>query len=140
MDVQINIWGVLGAVLASMVIGSLWYSNALFGKQWRKLDHIDEKKAKADMPMAMIGMVITSLLMAYVLAHVSYISYKFFVTNTFQSSAIMTGFWMWLGFVLPVLVSGSLFNQRRKKATLIHAGNWLITLLAMGIVIGSVGL
>jgi uncharacterized protein YacL len=140
MDVQINIWGVLAAVVASMVVGSLWYSNALFGKHWRMLEHIDEKRAKKEMPMGMIGMIITSLLMAYVLAHVTYLSYKFFTDNSYQMSAIMTAFWMWLGFVLPVVASNTLFNQRRKKAALLHAGNWLVILLVMGLVIGAIGL
>jgi hypothetical protein len=140
MDVQINLVGVIVAVIASMVVGWLWYSDWLLGKQWRMLEHIDEKRAKKDMPMGMVGMIITSFLMAYVLAHVSYLSFKFFTDNSYQSSALMTAFWMWLGFVLPVVLSNSLFNQRRKKATIIHAAFWLVNILVMGLVIGAIGL
>lgn len=140
MEVQINLVGVLAAVITSMVIGSIWYSNAVFGKQWRKLEGIDDKKAKTDMPRGMVGMVIISLLSAYVLAHVTYLSDSFFTDYSYQSAALNTAFWMWLGFVVPVVAGNSLFNQRPWKATAIHVGNWLVTLLGMGLVIGLIGL
>lgn len=140
MEVQINLIGVLAAAATAMVVGSLWYGNGLFGKQWRKLEDIDDKKAKADMPRGMIGMVIISLLAAYVLAHVTYLSNTFFVEQTYTNSALSTAFWMWLGFFVPALAGNSLFNQRPWKSTAIHLGNWLVTLLAMGLVLGAIGL
>lgn len=140
MEVQVDFVGVLVAVVVAMVIGSIWYSNAVFGKSWRKLENIDEKKAKADMPKGMVGMVVISFLAAYVLAHVTYLSNYFYAQDySFEASALMTAFWMWLGFVLPVLASNSLFNQRPWKSTAIHAGNWLLTLLGMGLAIGLIG-
>jgi hypothetical protein len=139
MEVQVNLIGVLAAVVAAMVIGSIWYSKAVFGRQWRKLEDIDEKKAKADMPRGMAGMVVISFLIAYVLAHVTYISDYFYGDYSYQSAALTTAFWMWLGFVLPVVAGNSLFNQRPWKATAIHAGNWLVTMLSMGLVIGAIG-
>ena len=139
MEVQVNLWGVLAAVVASVVIGGIWYSNAAFGKHWRRLENIDDKKAKADMPAGMVGMVIGSLLVAYVLAHVTYLSSKFFTDKTYLEAAYTTAFWMWLGFVVPILAGNSLFNQRPWKSTLIHMGNWLLIFIAMGLVIGWIG-
>lgn len=140
MEVQINLIGVLAAVITSMVIGSIWYSNAAFGKTWRKLEDIDDNQAKNDAPKGIVGMVVISLLVAYVLAHVTYLSDSFFTGYSYQSAALTTAFWMWLGFVVPVVAGNSLFNQRPWKASAIHAGNWLVTLLGMGLVIGLIGL
>jgi hypothetical protein len=140
MDVEINAVAVLVAAAVSMVVGGLWYSKPVFGKTWGKLEGIDEKKAKKDAPTALLGMAALSLVMAYVLAHVTYISDQFFTDTDFQGAALNTGFWMWLGFVAPVLVSNSLFNQRPWKSTVIHLGNWLVTLVGMGLAIGWVGL
>lgn len=139
MDVEVNIWGVLAAFVASMVIGSVWYSNSVFGKDWRKLAKLDAKKEKADMPKAMGIMVVMSLLTAYVLAHVTYLSFTFF-DYSFLSSALQTAFLMWLGFVFTGVVMMGAFEQRPMKLTAINLGNSLVTFLAMGAAIGLVGL
>jgi hypothetical protein len=140
MDVEVNLIGVLAAAVVAMVIGSVWYSNAVFGKQWRKLEDINEAKGKEGMGKGIAGMIVISLLAAYVLAHIAYLSDSFFVDSDFQSAAVSTAFWVWLGFFVPALAGNSLFNQRPWKSTIIHLGNWLVTLLAMGLTIGLIGL
>lgn len=140
MDVEVNIVGVLAAALVSMVVGGIWYSKSVFGKTWMKLGKIDEAKAKNGAAKAMLGMAALALVMAYVLAHVTYLSSSFFTEYTYQGAAISSAFWMWVGFVLPVSASDSLFNQAPWKLTTIQAGNWLVTLLGMGLVIGAIGL
>lgn len=140
MDVEINFIGVLAASIVSMVVGSIWYSKAVFGKVWLKLEKIDEKKAKKDAPNAILGMSVLAILMAYVLAHVTYLSSTFYPDYSYQGAALSSAFWMWVGFVLPVVASNSLFNQAPWKISAIHAGNWLVTLLGMGLVIGAIGL
>ena len=140
MDVEVNMLGVFLAAVSSMIVGSIWYSKGVFGTAWSKLAGIDEKKARQEMGMSLTGMFVLALVMAYVLAHVAYLSNAFFVDKTYTESAVTTGFWVWLGFVLPVAASNSLFDKKRKKLSAIHAGNWLVTLIVMGWVIGTVGL
>jgi hypothetical protein len=144
MDVEVNLIAVLAAAVVSMIIGSVWYSQRVFGKTWFELEKIkldkDQMGAGKAVATSMIGMAILALVMAYVLAHVSYLSFNFFTENDFKTATITTGFWMWLGFVLPVLASNSLFAQKPWKLTFINAGNWLVTLLAMGLTIGLIGL
>ena len=140
MDVEVNFAGILAAAVVSLAVGGIWYSKAVFGKTWAKLRKIDEKKAKKNAPKAMLGMVTLALVMAYVLAHVTYLSSSFFADYTYQGAAISSAFWMWAGFVLPVTASDSLFNQASWKLTAIQSGNWLVTLLGMGLVIGAIGL
>jgi len=140
MEVEVNLMAVLLAVISSMIVGGLWYSDALFGKSWAKMAGIDKSKQSSGAGMALAGMFVLGLVMAYVLAHISYLSAQFFTDYSFLKAAINTGFWVWLGFVLPVTASNMLFEQKRKKLTAINAGNWLVTLLVMGWVIGAVGL
>lgn len=139
MDVQINGLGLLAAVLASMVVGMVWYSKPLFRDLWVKLAKIDEKRLAKEMPKAMIVMVITALVLAYVMAHVTYLSYVFF-HYSYLSSAMSTSFWMWLGFVATVTIRVGAFEQRDMKLTAIGLGGTLATFLAMGAAIGLVAL
>lgn len=140
MEVDINLWGVFWAAVSSMVVGSIWYAKGVFGASWMKLAKIDESKQKDGAMMALVGMFALSLVMAYVLAHVTYLSVNFFTDYSYQKAAITSGFWMWLGFVLPTMAGTGLFEQRRKKLMAINTGNWLATLLVMGWVLGWVGL
>jgi hypothetical protein len=139
MEVEVNIWGVLAASVVSMVVGGIWYSKGVFGKTWAALEKIDEKKAKDGAMKALAGMLVLSLVMAYVLAHITYLSNFFYADNSFTTSGVMTALWVWVGFVLPTTASNSLFNQKPWKLSAIHAGNWLVTLVGMGLVIGLIG-
>lgn len=139
MEVEVNLVGVLAGAAVSMLVGGIWYSKVAFGETWAKLGKIDQKLAQKNAAQSLVFMFILALLMAYTLAHVAYLSSSFFNDYSYQMAAFMTGFWMWVGFVLPVTASDSLFNQAPWKLTAIHAGNWLVTLLGMGLVVGAIG-
>ena len=34
MSIDVNYWGVLAAGVSSMVVGSIWYAQGVFGKTW----------------------------------------------------------------------------------------------------------
>ncbi len=140
MDVQINLLGLLGAIIASFVVGGVWYSPGVMGEQWRKLIKMDKKTMEKGPGGKAWGLtVLGAALQAYVLAHVAYLSFRFF-DYSFMGAALSTAFWMWLGFQLSMLITHDSFEQRPLKLTAINAGNQLVTLLAMGLVIGWIGL
>lgn len=136
MEVDINVWAVLGAFVASMVVGSIWYSKPVFGRTWMKLVGLDDKKIQAGGFKPFVKMVPAALLQAYVLAHVTFLSAYFFADNTWMEAALSTAFWMWAGFQLSAFMTHDAFELRPTKLTIINAGNQLATLLAMGLVIG----
>jgi hypothetical protein len=138
MEVVVNAWGVVLAAVAAMVIGSVWYARPVFGNAWIKLVKLDEKKMKAGAGKSMFGAAVMSLLTAYVLAHVTYLS-QYFYGVSFQSAAISTAFWLWLGISFTMVVTHGLFEQRPGKLIALNAGSQLASLLAMGLVIGLVG-
>lgn len=140
MEVEINNLGVLLAGVAAMVVGSVWYAKGVFGNKWAKLAKVDyDKQMQGSGWSPMVYMLILALIMAYVLAHVSYLAFTFFDVS-YMYATISTGFWAWLGFMMPASFGNGVFEGRRKKLMAINAGNWLVTLIAMGWVLGLVGL
>lgn len=139
MNVVVNYWAVILAAVSAMVVGTIWYSPLLFQKVWEKTVHLDKKKGAKELPWVMTVTFVASLLTAYVLAHVTFLSHKFF-GNSFMQDALSTAFWLWLGVNTPAILSGSLFEQRRKKAIILNCGNQLVTLFVMALIIGAFGI
>ena len=137
MDVQVNMWAVLLAAVTSMVVGSLWYSRSVFGDVWGKLAKVDmsKKPAPGQMVWLLGSTFVASLVTAYVLAHVAYLSNQFF-ENSFMSAALQTAFWLWLGFTAARVYTHDAYEGRRKKLTLLTVSHELVTFLAMALVIG----
>lgn len=135
MNVEINWLAVVLAVVGAMVVGMVWYSKSIFGTVWMHLAGLDEAKMKKHVIGPMVAAVVGSLLTAYVLAHVSYLSHAFF-KNSFFMDAMNTAFWMALGFSVTTLVIHNSFEQKPWKLTWLAVGNRFVTLLVMGAIIG----
>jgi hypothetical protein len=139
MEVDINYWAVLLAAVSSMVVGSLWYMPALFGNTWMKLSGVkpDRSKMTPGKSAWMYGSVfVASLVTAYILAHVTYLS-NYFFQGSFMSDALQTAFWLWLGFTAARLYVHDIFEGRRKKLTLLNSAHELVTVLIMALIIGA---
>ncbi len=130
--VTINWMAVVVATAAAMIIGAVWYSKLLFGKIWQKKVNLSDKDMREGALPAYLGMLVLALLTAFVLAH--FVSYA---QATTVWEGMVTGFWVWLGFVLPVLAGKVLFERRGKKLFLISAGNQLLALLVMGAILAA---
>lgn len=143
MDVSVNYLAVLLAALSTMVVGSIWYAPSVFGKQWArlagvKLDKDDPNFSGARMAFTYVGVFFGSLLTAYILAHIAFLSNNFF-QNSFLQDALMTAFWLWLGIVATRLFMHDTFEGRRKKLTVLNASHELVTFMVMAIIIGLMG-
>lgn len=130
--VIINWSAVLVAALANVVIGTLWYSKLLFGKPWQKAVKLSDKQMRQGAMPAMVGAALLALLTSFILAH--FISYA---QATTALDGAITGFWVWLGFVLTIQLTGALFIRRGYTVTWITLGNLLITFLVMGAILGG---
>jgi hypothetical protein len=137
MSVDINALAVLLAAVSSMVVGSVWYMPNVFGNAWMKMTKSKMGKGASPSKMAwMYGSVfVASLLTAYILAHVAFLSQRFF-GNSFMSAALQTGFWLWLGFTAARLYVHDTFEERRKKLTVLNASHELVTIMVMALIIG----
>lgn len=139
MNVEINLWGVLLAAIASMGVGAVWYSKMAFGEVWSRLVKLSDKQMQEGSTQAMGIAFLMALLTAYILAHVTYISANFFDVS-YMESAINTAFFLWLGISLTSMVTHGLFEQKRKKLIALTATHELVSLLVMGLVLGWLAL
>lgn len=134
-DVSISWAGVALAVVAAMAIGSIWYG-PLFGKKWMKL--VNFKKGSASPAGPMLIMLALAIIQAFVLAHfIIYVGY-FYIGYSELVIGLLTGAWAFVGFVVPVLVSNTVFAKGSVELLKINLGNQLITLLAIGAILGTV--
>lgn len=138
MNVEVNWVAVILATLSSMIVGAIWYARSVFGNKWIKLVKLNEQQLQKGAAKAIILTVFVSLITAYVLAHVSFLSNAFFKHSFFQD-AVCTAFWMWLGFTAARFITHDAFEKRPFKLTFINITHELVTLLVMGAIIGWLG-
>ncbi len=127
---NVNLLEVLVAAIIPMVIGFIWYG-PLFGNQWMKISGITKKDMQKDMSKTYGIMFVGALVMSYVLAH--FITYT--GANDLISGAV-GGFWIWLGFIASVRISDVLFNKGSMNLYYLDVAYRLVSLLAMGAVLG----
>jgi hypothetical protein len=137
MQVEVNYVAVLLAMVSSMVVGSIWYAQGVFGKTWAKLAKVDTKKDVSPAKPIIVTMIV-SLMTAYVLAHVTFLSYNFFSVS-FLNAALTTAFWTWLGFTAARIITHDAFEGRPTTLTLLNITHELVTFLIMGLIIGLLG-
>ncbi len=138
MQVQVSYLAVFLAALSSMVVGALWYMPAGFGKMWMKLTGVkpDRSKMSGGQMAWMYGSVfVASLVTAYILAHVAFLSNQFF-HDLFLQDALATAFWLWLGFTAVRMYVHDTFENRPWRLTLLNSAHELVTVLVMAVIIG----
>lgn len=137
MEVQVSWLAVFLAAVSTMVVGSIWYTPKVFGKTWMKMTGVKmgTKQTASEMMVMFGGVFVASLITAFVLAHVTYLSNQFF-DNSFLQDALTTGFWLWLGFTALRFYVHDTFENRPRKLTLLNAAHELVTIEVMALIIG----
>jgi hypothetical protein len=128
----INLWAVLAAAAAKQVIGFVWYSTFLFGRQFAAASGQTEAEMKPRMIKAIGADVAGALVMSLVLAHV--ISYAG-VTDPFFGALL--GLVCGIGFVAPASAGPVLFEGRSVKLWALQNGYMALALAAMGAILGG---
>ena len=132
---MINYVAVLVAAVASMVIGFLWYSPALFGKKWLKLMKIKAKDIKKMQKGAKEGYIvafISALVTAYVLA---YFLGLLDIKTAVEGAKV--GFWAWLGFIATTQIGSVLWEGKPKELFVLNTAHALIGLVVMGAILAA---
>jgi hypothetical protein len=124
------------ATVTGFLFGGEWYG--AFSKQWMAAIGKTEKELNnsGSLAIPMIITAIAQLVMAYVLAGVIGHLGPGQVTLW---NGIVSGFFIWFGFVLTTLVVNHSFQGQTRVLTALDAGHWLGVLLIQGAVIGIIG-
>jgi hypothetical protein len=130
---------VLVSVVASFAIGSLWYG-PLFGKVWANaMGFGDMKPTGAEIAKGSLLNLLGTLLMAFVLAHDVAAwrpsTWKAGADNPAHLYGFFAGFFVWLGFVVPILLNGVAFERKSWKVFGIAAGFQFLSLQTMGMIL-----
>lgn len=123
---------VLVATAAIFIEGWLWYSPLLFLKPWMRLRGLDPAAAMSGkMPMGnLVVEVIRCFVFSYLMAHL--------ILNMelhHVRSALHAGVFYWVTFPVVLLTGSVLWENVKWKVAAIHAGDWLVKLLLVPVII-----
>jgi hypothetical protein len=134
--ITLSFWPILVASVVSFAIGALWYSPALFGKEWMSLN----KMTAADISAAQAKGIWKLYAIQFIVTLITFIILGFFIRSTGTYSATggaFMGFLAWLGFVATSSVGGLLWENKPFKLVLINVVSYLLTFVIGGAIIGA---
>lgn len=134
MDMQsafanLNWLAVIVAAVSAFVLGSLWYSNLLFGRRWMKEVNLTEEE------IARTNMVKTFGL-AFVLSLIASFFLALFVGKDAGVFGAVAGFMAGLGWVFTFVGMHFLFEKKSLAHFLINSLYSVVSLTIMGLIIG----
>ncbi len=141
MNIEVNYVAVLASAIAALVAGAVWY--IIFAKKLLQIRPLSPEESqvlqKQQQLMYGVGFVLT-LVMAEVLAHVAGAAQMASHLDPVVNGLVTAAF-MYIGFVVPVQANHILFGNygsmsKKLKLFGINTGGQLVSLLAMGAVLG----
>ena len=135
----INYLAIPVAALAGFMFGGIWYN--VLSKQWMAAAGISEKAIQASKTggstaRLMVTAFAAALIMAWVLAGlIGHLG----ANQVTIVNGIISGAFVWVGFVATTLVTNHGFQMQLGRLTLIDGGHWLGVLLIQGAIIGAFG-
>ena len=130
-----NYLAVFVAALAGFGVGAVWYG--VFGKAWldalgKTEDDIKGSGAAQALPFVtgLVADLVMAIMLAGLMGHLGNISIR---------GGLITGFFVWVGFVITTMGVNHAFSGASPKLTAIDGGHWLAVLLVMGAIIGAIG-
>jgi len=135
----ISYLAVVIAAVVAWLASAAWYMSlgkhymAALGKTPEQVA-ADRNKPGAFLPFiyAFVANLIIAWMLAGVLGHLG-------ADQVTPRNGVISGAFLWFGFVLTTMAVNYSFSGRDKRLLLIDAGNWLIVLVVMGAVIGAIG-
>lgn len=128
---SINYLAVLAAAISTFAIGGVWYSPLLWQNAWMKANRLTEADLGGAGQARIFGL-------AFVFAVVMALNLAMFLnapdTTTAWGAAAgaLTAIWVVLG-----IATVALFERRPPAYMAINGGYWLVSLVAMGTILGA---
>ena len=126
-------WPAIAAcVVASFLIGGLWYSPLLFVYPWLRMSGVDKKKFDAGLPKALAGDFFSALAISLALNQVIRWSGAADIGSALLVSLIVA-----VGFVASVLITQVTYERRPAAFLAITLGYRVLTLLTMAVILAA---
>ena len=130
---NVNFLTVLIATVVAVVVGSIWYAESVFGKEWQKAAGLTKKDLKkANMTNAMVGMVVGTFISATALSIVMSFVGEMNAVDGALFGALIAAF-----FVVTSQATNYLFEQKPMALLSINGAHTVFTYALMGAVIAS---
>ena len=135
-----NVLAIALAAIAGFGFGAVWY-NVLFSTAFmtalgKTADDLKGPNGNPSLLVPLITSAVSQLLMAWVLAGlIGHLG----IGQVTVRNGIISGLFVWVGFVATVLAVTQRFEGQKWMLTLIDAGHWLGVLVIMGAIIGVFG-
>ncbi len=130
----VNYVAVIIATLAGFGLGMVWYM--ALSKPWMQAvgkTEADRPQGPAQMllfALTLAALFVMALMLAGIMGHLGDVTIR---------GGVITGFFVWLGFVITTMGVNHAFGGAKPMLTLIDGGYWLAVLLIQGAVIGAFG-
>lgn len=128
---KVNIWGVILAGFSYLIIGALWYSPLLFGKEWIRLNGFTDEDFKTNKPMWMITGL--SFLSAFV---ASFMISMILGPNSNAPFGAIIGVCIAFFWITMSKLTSVLFENQSVRLFLLHAGFDIVSFMVMGAIVG----
>ncbi len=126
----INFLAVVVAAVAAFIVSSVWY--IMFGKELAKVSAaFAEALQKPPQLWKMLVVIAQSLVLALVLAY-----FIGLIGNVGWLGAVRVGVLLWIGLSAMQWVGSILWEKVPLKMAAIHAGDWLIKLVLIAVIVG----
>ena len=127
----LNVLAVLTAAVAAFLIGGLWYSPALFHRQWMRANRYTDADLAGGNMAAIFGLAfLFALVMAANLA--MFLDAPGTTMDWGAAAGGLSSIWVALG-----IGTVALFERRPAAYTLINGGYWVVVLVVMGAILGG---
>lgn len=138
----LNFFIILAAAICGWLFGAMYYGS--LGKAWVEAQGstVEEFRARQAASMGKISgkipfvlAFVAQLIMAYVLyGLMKHVAHTGPLT---VSNGLITGAFIWFGFILTAVAVNNAFSGRKVMLTVIDAGHWLGVMLILGAVVGA---
>lgn len=119
------------AVLANLILGTIYYSPAVLGKPWIRLTGAGPDKMKKDQMIFLIaGGALLALFNAGILA---LLMPQYEVSSYYQ--ALLFGGILWFGFMMPTIVMNNMYQMKPIQLSVIDSGFQLVSILTMSVIL-----
>ncbi len=100
------------ATIVQFIVGAIWFT-AIFGKAWGKIMGVDctSPEAMKEASKGMGKFMVLQLILTFITTTVTAV----FINLLPEYSAYMIAFWLWVGFLLPIHVSGAIWGNTKRQ-------------------------